>query len=267
MHYVPGKSVKAALRHMRLPSLDSEFNYYQVPDERLSRVHLVVLEFLRVRGPSMAQQVGDACYAQTHYDKEGLVNSASVRKRWANRVLHSLHHASRAYCDHEGKWSLLTFDSSYEMRTVSHAERSQIGVAVTLMLHASRDCMRNLKVDTTTIPFDVRDGYYGEAFGIMRALACLNYGTLTSGSEPYLLGNARSPSSKERDLRAWFRELEQQVLAEEHFGGNNECDFCVDRYGKDGAGRTRKLLEMNSMKKPVAAFATSFRYSSDEDDL
>jgi hypothetical protein len=245
MHPVSKQSVKAAIRHMYPLSLRSADEYGQVPDERLSKAHLIVLEFLRVHGPSTVQQVGDACFAQTHYDKEGLAeNQAHIRKRWANRVLYSLHHASRARCDHEGKWALFIYEFVDERPILSHDQRLKILAEVKLMLHASRDCMRNQGMDTTKVAFNVNDGYYGEAFGVMRALNCLRYGTLQPSRR------LSPPDEIERlagvrigNLRDWFHEIERQVLTEEHFGGDNECDFCLERYGKDGAGRTRRTTE------------------------
>lgn len=112
-------------------------------------------------------------------------------------------------------------------------QEKAISTEIKHMLHAHRDCLRNRKRDTKKITFDCGDGYYGEAFGILRALRTLGYGdfgAINDGKD----GNA--------NLKWWFQNLQEQVLQEEHFDSTGECDFCVKRYGKDDAGRTREDL-------------------------
>lgn len=101
-----------------------------------------------------------------------------------------------------------------------------LAAEIKMMLHAHRDCLRNKGVDTAKVSFDCRDGYYGEAFGIMRALQTLGYGRFGAVNIPGTLNH-------------WLDELKDQVLAEENFGGSNQCDRCLADYGKDGAGRVR----------------------------
>lgn len=116
-------------------------------------------------------------------------------------------------------------------------ERKKVYDMVKVMLHASRDCMRNQGRDTTKQTWNVNDGYYGEAFGILRGLELLGYGYLGDCIRP-------DPNIKIWNLKWWFRQLEDEVLKEEHFDGNNQCDFCLTRYGKDGAGRERGLIDV-----------------------
>jgi hypothetical protein len=97
---------------------------------------------------------------------------------------------------------------------------------IKLMLHASRDCLRNQGRDTSEMSYSVSDGYFGEAFGIVRGLVVLGYGYLGSSNVP----NKRKPHW---NLRWWFCELERKVLEEENFGGTNYCDHCLNRYGHD----------------------------------
>jgi len=104
--------------------------------------------------------------------------------------------------------------------------QAKIEAEVVMILHAHRDCLRNQKQDTSKVTFDVRDGYYGEAFGVMRAMVLLGYISWGASNIP---GNANS----------WMHELESRVLREENYNGSNECDHCFNRYGHDGAGRTR----------------------------
>lgn len=107
--------------------------------------------------------------------------------------------------------------------------RAAVGERVKRLLHAHRDCLRNQKQDTNKITFNCQDGWYGEAFGMIRCLDTLGFGVLVT--------NIHTP--KEDDLKEWFRELEQEVLKEENFEGSNECDFCLQTWGKDGAGRKK----------------------------
>ena len=128
------------------------------------------------------------------------------------------------------------------------------------LLHCSRDCMRNMYAELERRAFDLRkdarisdyesyikhqkdindarrasfrvnDGYYGEAFGMMRTLHNLGYGDLYGQYDAHDFHN----------LKWWLRTLEEQVLEEEGFrNGTHHCDHCLKRWGKDGAGRTRQ---------------------------
>src|SRR5579863_8418339 len=105
-----------------------------------------------------------------------------------------------------GKFGMVT-------RTLTLAEKAKVASEIKMLLHAHRDCLRNLARDTKQITFDVRDGYYGEAFGILRALVMfgyMEYGGVNTG------GTAQG----------WMAELQQEVLEEEGFGGSGKCDFC-----------------------------------------
>jgi hypothetical protein len=116
---------------------------------------------------------------------------------------------------------------------------------VKMMLHASRDCLRNQGVDTTSVPFDTNDGYYGEAFGILRGLMILGYGyfgsdTVQDKVDPY------------RNLKFWFSELVSQVLNEENFRSTHECDHCLEKYGKDNV-RKKNVRKKNEDLQTSAA--------------
>lgn len=110
---------------------------------------------------------------------------------------------------------------------LSDEQEKKIENEIRMMLHAHRDCLRNRGIDTTKVSFDVRDGYYGEAFGILRSLRVLGYGyfgPINIPNEVYGKSN----------LSWWMRTMEEQVLEEEGFQGNNKCDYCLDKYRKDG---------------------------------
>jgi len=91
---------------------------------------------------------------------------------------------------------------------------------------------RRNRYDTRRVTSGIYDPYYCEAFGILRTLDILGYGSLH-----------RPPENTYHDLRRWFEQLEKEVLKEEGFYDNtHKCDFCVEHYGKDGAGRTRSMI-------------------------
>lgn len=116
------------------------------------------------------------------------------------------------------------------MKTLKPDEREAVVNEVKLLLHAARDCARTIcSIDTTQTRFDVTDGYYGEAFGILRGLSLLGYGSF---------GPVNTPE-EESNFSWWMARLEDEVLAEENFGGSNECNHCLEKYRKDGAGRER----------------------------
>jgi hypothetical protein len=99
-----------------------------------------------------------------------------------------------------------------------------------MLLHASRDCLRNQKIDTTKVSYYCSDSYYAEAFGMLRCLAIMGYGDLRGAINVDYPGN----------LKIWFRKIEDEVLVEENFYGNNECHHCFEKYGKD-AMRQRRM--------------------------
>jgi len=109
---------------------------------------------------------------------------------------------------------------------------------VKALLHCCRDSMRNAKKDTTTIRLDTLNPYYSEAFGVLRGLALLHYGFFgpvnIDGSSPVHRVKTTQP---EQNLSWWFETLVEETLAEEHFKGDNQCDYCFARYGKDAVRR------------------------------
>lgn len=98
---------------------------------------------------------------------------------------------------------------------------NKIKTEIKMLLHASRDCMRNRKeYDTTKIRFSVNDSYYGEAFGMLRTIQILGCGKFGAVNDP-------------KTLNFWFAEIEDEVLQEENFNGSHECEHCYNKYGKD----------------------------------
>lgn len=118
-------------------------------------------------------------------------------------------------------------------KVLNSDEIAAVEKTVRMLLHASRDCMRNQRADTTTITWNVVDAYYAEAFGVMRGLEALGYGYLGSGNKPH------EPPILWHNLRWWFEQLCDSVLAEEGFyDETHECDYCLEHHGKD-ATRSR----------------------------
>ncbi len=144
----------------------------------------------------------------------------------------------------------------------------KIAAEVKAMLHAHRDCLRNRyqaqrsrdeatiakvvaagapdggaklrealeherdRIDPRIIRFDCRDGYYGEAFGMMRTLAALGFGRFESSN---LDGTRHGTEQPEQNLKWWFGKLEDEVLVEESFDADGKCNYCSAKYGKDDA--------------------------------
>jgi len=120
-----------------------------------------------------------------------------------------------------------------KFKRLTDKQQVRVEEEVKSLLHASRDCLRN-QSRPSEIRFDVNDGYYGEAFGIMHGLAILGFGAIDTPV------NISHIEYENWNLRFWFEELCSDVLREEHFNGSNECDYCVEHFGKDGAGRVRQ---------------------------
>lgn len=124
---------------------------------------------------------------------------------------------------------------------------------VKALLHACRDCLRNQgKLDTSKITFAAYDGYYGEAFGMMRTLQIQGYGYFGSDN---LNGLRESEGSGARadgkyitnvtqavqNLKWWFSRLSNEVLIEEGYADkSHRCEYCLEKYKKD----TAMILEL-----------------------
>jgi hypothetical protein len=110
--------------------------------------------------------------------------------------------------------------------TADGIDLAEAAALVKRMLHAARDTMRNKGIDTTKSRFELNIVEYGEAWGVLHALALTGVGVVSRniGDETLLLPD-------------WLRSLENEVLDEEHFGSSNRCEWCLERYGKDAAGR------------------------------
>lgn len=116
-------------------------------------------------------------------------------------------------------------------RPMSEKLRNAVADECKMLLHAHRDTLRNQGVDTTKLTWKISEGYYCEAFGIMRGLAILNFGYFG----PDNLDAVRDGKStvREHNLKWWFAHLCDIVLQEEGWHEDNQCDWCLDRYGKD----------------------------------
>lgn len=112
---------------------------------------------------------------------------------------------------------------------------------VKLMLAAHRDCLWN-RFDNPSNNLDdplkfsvvVYDGYYGEAFGIMRGLNLLGYGYFGSDNLD-AVKEGRSKISM-HNLKWWFNEILNEYLEEEGFKDKTctkeKCYALLDKYRK-----------------------------------
>jgi hypothetical protein len=112
-------------------------------------------------------------------------------------------------------------------KVLKESQKEAVEDEVSLLLHASRDCLRNIGIDTKIVDFRSQDGYYAEAYGVMRGLKILGYGYLGPHNQP-------DGVVPHHNLNWWFDQICRQVLEEEGFhDGTHRCDYCLDKWGKD----------------------------------
>ena len=92
---------------------------------------------------------------------------------------------------------------------------------VKLMLAAHRNVLWNRhlgddgRVNPAEFQMVVNEGYYGEAFGVMRGLNALGYGYFGSDNmDAFEEGRSNSPHD---NLKWWFQQIVTQYLSEEGF--------------------------------------------------
>jgi hypothetical protein len=100
---------------------------------------------------------------------------------------------------------------------------------VKLMLASHRDCLwtrwetcsHSRVVDPRECSIVANEGYYGEAFGIMRGLAALGYGFF--GPDTLNAVELSRSDVPEHNLKWWFRRLQDEYLDEEGFYDKTCC--------------------------------------------
>src|SRR4051812_22574284 len=102
-------------------------------------------------------------------------------------------------------------------RVLSEDQKTRVANEVMLMLFAHRDSLWNRhalnpeSTDPLVAPFQIQDGYYGEAFGILRGLHCLGYGYFgpvnLDGRE-----DRRGGTDPHHNLKWWMDQLERACL-------------------------------------------------------
>ncbi|TAL45548.1 MAG: hypothetical protein EPN91_01955, partial [Salinibacterium sp.] len=90
-------------------------------------------------------------------------------------------------------------------KRLSILQQDRIESEVSMLLHAHRDCLRNRHIDTTVTSYDCRDGWYGEAFGVLRGVAVLGYGEFGSDNVPNSIHSIWN-------LKWWFAQIKDRVL-------------------------------------------------------
>ena len=124
------------------------------------------------------------------------------------------------------------------MKTLNDNLLNKIRSEVKILLHASRDCMRDQGIDTLNTRFSSIDSYYSEALGILRGLVLLDYGYFGSSNLDAITELKRNltrkkPKRCEQNFKWLMWRLEEEVLQEENFYSNHRCKFCLETYGKD----------------------------------
>jgi len=121
------------------------------------------------------------------------------------------------------------------------------------LLHSSRDMMRQYFMDgrITSDPrkhaFISNDPSYREALGVMRAMVRLGYCYFGSKEDGAIKDGATLMGGKEPNPKQnaawWFFELQKQVLREEGCKGDNVCEYCMAKYGRDNTTLPEKNAE------------------------
>lgn len=125
-------------------------------------------------------------------------------------------------------------------KRLSKRHREKISNEVKLMLFAHRDCLWNRyqecshpqAVDPAVWRCVASEGYYGEAFGIVRGLVALGYGYFGPDTADAVEdGRSNLP---EHNLKWWFNQLLKEVLDEEGFFDKTcspeKCHEMLDKY-------------------------------------
>lgn len=118
--------------------------------------------------------------------------------------------------------------------------RAAVVNEVKMMFAAHRDCLWSRftecshpqAVDPTVWRCVANEGYYGEAFGIMRGLLALGYGYFgPDGTDAVEEGRSNIP---EHNLKWWFNELSKEVLDEEGYFDKTcsaeKCHALLNKY-------------------------------------
>jgi hypothetical protein len=135
------------------------------------------------------------------------------------------------------------------LKNISDDLRALVEGEIKALLHAHRDTRRNCGEDTVRTSFRVNEGYYGEAFGIMRALYIQGYGYFGSSNLPATReddwrNKVSNVTDDIQNLKWWMSQLETDVLREEGFKSDHKCSYCLERYNKDDAA----LIEKGKLK-------------------
>jgi hypothetical protein len=191
-----------------------------------------VVEWLKGSGKVTAKDVGLALYDEvSSCAGPGVFAADSIKTSWARKILNNLVKKGIVSKDVEaGTFEFIELSAEIKLPLAIVREIERM---VKTILHAGRDCYRNQGKDTMQMAFETHCGYYGEAFGMLRALHIL--GICVEGASNLPKGR--------HNYVWWFEQLKRQVLEEENFpgygDGSGRCDHCLKKYGKDAAGRRR----------------------------
>ena len=125
-------------------------------------------------------------------------------------------------------------------KKLTKKNKERISNEVRMMLCAHRDCLwtrfescsHPQAVDPAVWRCVANEGYYGEAFGVMRGLVALGYGYFgPDGTDAVKDGRSNVP---EHNLKWWFNELLKQTLDEEGYFDKTcspeKCKAMLDKY-------------------------------------
>ena len=110
-----------------------------------------------------------------------------------------------------------------KFRRLPAKHKTAVQIQIKLMMAAHRDslwnqwetCSHPRAVDPTKIQLICNEGYYGEAFGIVRALAALGFGYFGSDTQNAL--EESKSDMPETNLKWFFNKTVREYLDEEGF--------------------------------------------------
>ena len=108
-----------------------------------------------------------------------------------------------------------------KFKRLTPKQKDSVESEVKLMLAAHRDFLwgRHLggdkKINPTEVEVAVNEGYYGEAFGVMRGVNAMGFGYF--GSDNLDAFEEERSNSPHDNLKWWFRQIVNQYLVEEGY--------------------------------------------------
>lgn len=127
-----------------------------------------------------------------------------------------------------------------KFKSIPDKTRFRVICEVKMMLASHRDCLWSRwetaaspqTFDPSKVSIVTNDGYYGEAFGIMRGLAAMGAGFM--GPDTMDAVELSRSDTPEHNLKWWFRKIQNEYLDEEGFFDKTcspqKCHTLLEKY-------------------------------------